>query len=675
MSRGYLNRPELTAERFVEVELFGRVERMYRTGDLARWRGDGQLEYLGRLDHQVKLRGFRIELGEIEATLARHATVREAVVVVRGEGEQRRLAAYVTVNEAAGDDALDGGARIEALRAYLGAELPEYMVPGRFVELAHLPRTPSGKLDRAALPEPQWVSAGSGQPARDDTDELLLGLWSQVLGERIEDIEADFFALGGHSLLATQLASRLRERFAVEVPLRVLFEHATVRSQADWLSRQRRAAAPTPLVRQDPGEPKVLSYAQQRLWFLAQLEGPAATYNVPVALGVDGPLDRAALRESLRALVGRHQSLRLIFPAVDGQATLGELEVYDALHIVDLGGLAESVRQARLEAEVAAHGGAPFDLAAGPLFRVRLMVCGPGRHVLLMTLHHIVSDGWSMGVLVREWGELYQAVCAGRAPALSSLAIDYSDYAAWQRGWLVGEVLERQLAYWRAQLAEAPALLELPTDRPRLAVRSYRGAHLERTLDEVLTGRIEALARSEGVTLYMTLLGAFAVLLARHSGHDDIVVGSPIANRTQVATEGLIGLFVNTLVLRGRIDPEAPFSDLLAETRKTCLDAYAYQDIPFEQLVEQLNPERSLSHSPLFQAMFVLQNAPLEELELPGLTLQCRNVTLSVSNRNNEGTCCNTLTECLLISSIKSSIAMGPPGLVRTRVAPTINGA
>jgi len=623
---GYLNRPELTAEKFVAVELFGQTERIYRTGDLARWRPDGHLEYLGRLDHQVKLRGFRIELGEIESVLAQHPQVREAAVVLHEHAGNPALAAYLTVDSesASASPAVGDPASLAAvLRPWLKTRLPDYMVPASFTVLDAFPLTPNGKLDRRALPAPDALQAGAGRPLASETERLLVALWGDVLKTGVASAAADFFALGGHSLLATRLAARIRDAFTVELPLKILFERPTLADLAAWLDGQARGDTLPPIVPQAPQAARVPSYAQQRLWFLAQLEGASATYNIPTALTLRGTLDVAALRRTFQALVARHQSLRLVFPAVEGAPSVAELPADAPLVVVvDLTDLAPAEQPAEVARRARAHALAPFDLAAGPLLRLELLLLSADTQVLLLNLHHIVADGWSMGVLIEDWAALYRAFAQGQAPALAPLPIAYTDYAAWQRAWLVGEPLQRQLDYWSAQLGDAPHLLELPTDRPRPAVQSYRGAHLETRLAPDLTAALKDLGRQRGATLFMTLLAAFATLLQRYSGQDDLLIGSPIANRTASHTEGLIGLFVNTLVLRARLAQAPTFADLLAQVRRTALDAYAHQDLPFEQLVERLDPARTLSHSPLFQVMFVLQNTAQTALELPGLAIE-----------------------------------------------------
>ena len=641
LARGYLNRPELTAEKFIEVEVFGKKECLYKTGDLARWLPDGNIEYLGRMDHQIKLRGFRIELGEIEATLSRHEAVREAVVVFYQGDDNPRLAAYVTLAMPM-DDA-------SGLRSWLKDRLPEYMVPARFTVLDELPLTPNGKIDRKVLPVLDLAGFTEAHEApRNETERLLCNLWSEVLGIEIASIRSDFFEAGGHSLLATQLVSRIREGFGVEMPLQVVFGQPLVREQAEWLENAQRGSALPAIMPLAESESMVLSFAQQRLWFLAQLEGQSATYNMPAALRLTGRLDEAALGRAVRALIQRHDSLRMCFPAIEGEAIIRLTDGYNPLTITDLRGLSGDEQQQRVTKEITGHAQAPFDLATGPLLRLRLLLLDEQARVLLFNMHHIIGDGWSMGVLIRDFSELYNAYAQNREPRLPELPIRYVDYAAWQRDWLSGEILQGQSTYWRDKLAGIPELLELPTDYPRPAVMSYRGAHLRSILDGELAQGVRQLSRQHGVTVFMTLLAAFDVLLSRYSGQTDIVVGSPIANRTHHQTEGLIGFFVNTLALRAALTGEMRFPELLKQVRQTALDAYAHQDIPFEHLVEEINPVRSLSHSPLFQAMFVLQNAPEGILELSGLavsslepesTIAKFDLTLSIADQDGELVC------------------------------------
>ena len=594
LGRGYLGRPDLTAERFVP-DAGG--TRLYRTGDLVRHRADGEIEFLGRIDQQVKIRGVRIELGEVEAVLAGHPDVREAVVAVR-EGQ---LVAWVR------------GRAGEGVRQYLADRLPPAMIPSAFVVLDALPLTPNGKVDLRALPDPEWEegSVSSGLP-RTPAEELLAAIWCEVLGRPAVGIYDSFFDLGGHSLLATQVVSRVRRTFGVELPLRALFEAPTVAAFAERVDAARRGgdvAAP-PIVPVPRGGELPVSFAQERLWFLDQLEGGGAAYNVPAGIRLRGPLSVPALAAALEGVVRRHEALRTTFVLAEDSRVLQVVvpELYMPLPVVDLSGMPEAEAR-RLMAEEAAR---PFDLARGPLLRVRLLRTGPEDHLLLLLMHHIVSDGWSMGVLLREVARLYEG------GSLPPLPVQYADYAAWQRGWLRGEALDRQLGWWRDRLAGLPPLLELPTDRPRPPVQGTRGGRLELPLDVAL----ESLCRARGVTLFMALLAGFQALLGRLTGREDPPVGTPIANRQRAETEGVIGLFVNTLALPSDLSGDPSFSDLLARVRDVTLDAYAHQDLPFEKLVEELRPERGLSHTPVFQVMLIVQNAPLGYPAVEGLDLQ-----------------------------------------------------
>ena len=624
LARGYLGRPDLTAERFVPDPLpeEGGGEpggRLYRTGDLARWRPDGTLDFVGRIDRQVKLRGFRIEPGEIEAALYELPGVGEAVVVVRGEGEEKRLVAYVVPAA----DAVPP--ETAALRAALRERLPEYMVPSFFVSLPTLPLDPNGKPDRRALPEPERVAAGEEEAAapHSPAEELLADLWAEVL--RVERVspDDDFFALGGHSLLATQLVARARRTLGVELPLRALFDAPTPARLAEWIAR----AAPDPTPPAPPIVPVPrdrelpLSFQQERLWFLDRLGPGSATYTIAAAWSLRGALDAPALAAALGEIVRRHETLRTVFaPGAAGGAVQRVLPPGPVLvPVVDLAALPSSARPGEARALAARHARRPFDLARGPLLRGALLRLEAEDHLLLLAVHHIASDGWSQGLLLAELSALYTAFAAGRPSPLADLPIQYADYAAWQRGWLQGEVLERQLAFWRRTLADAPAVLELPPDRPRPAVQTFRGDRRRVLLPPAFAAELRALSRREGATLFMTLLTAFQVLLGRWSGAEDLSVGTPIAGRTRQEVERLVGLFVNTLVLRADLSGDGRFADLLAQARERALVAYAHQDLPFERLVEALNPERALSHSPLFQVLFVLQNAPREAPPLPGL--------------------------------------------------------
>src|ERR687886_738282 len=623
LARGYLNRPDLTVEKFIPNP-FGNAAggRLYKTGDLARYLSDGNIEYLGRLDDQVKIRGFRIELGEIEAVLSQHPAVDETVVVVREDVPgNKRLVAYLVVNQATAPT-------MPQLQQFLKQKLPEYMVPSAYVLLDALPLTPNGKIDRRALPAPDTARPeGEGAYVAPQTpvEEILAGIWADVLGLQQVGIHDNFFELGGHSLLATQLISRLRDSFGVEFPLRGLFESPTVAGLSERLEALRRTAlglvAP-PLLPGERAGQLLLSFAQARLWFLEQLEPGSYAYNIPAAVRLTGSLHVAALQQSLDEIVQRHEALRTTFAMVNGEPIQVIAPVLAlTLPLVDLRELPQAQQEASVERLATEEAMRPFDLAQGPLLRATLLQLGQAEPVLLLVMHHIVSDGWSMGVLIRELAALYEAFSMGKPSPLPELPIQYADFAHWQRQWLQGEVLAAQLSYWQQQLAGAPSLLELPTDRPRPAVQTFRGAAQSLALPETLTEKLKLLSQRSGVTLFMTLLAAFQTLLYRYTGQDDICIGSPIANRNHSETERLIGFFVNTLVLRTPLSGNPSFQELLGRVREVALGAYAHQDLPFEQLVEALHPERSLSHHPLFQVMFVLQNAPMPALELPGLTL------------------------------------------------------
>ncbi|HEX6042686.1 non-ribosomal peptide synthetase [Longimicrobium sp.] len=616
VARGYWRRAALTAERFVPDPFGAPGSRLYRTGDRVRWTARGELEYLGRTDEQVKVRGFRIEPGEVEARLRRHPALRDAVVVAREDAPgQARLVAYVVPAE--------GEPAVAELKAYVAETLPEYMVPSAFVTLGALPLTPGGKVDRRALPAPDFGADGDAYVApRTPGEEILAGIFAEVLATPRVGAGDDFFALGGHSLLATRLVSRVRQALGVELPLRAVFEAPTVAGLAarvDVLARGGANVAP-PLVPVPRDGDLPLGFAQQRLWFLDQLQPGSAAYNVPYALRLRGPLDASALQRALDEIVRRHETLRTRFPAVDGAPA----QVIDppspvSLSRADVSGVPAAHREAAVRDLAAEESVRPFHLAHGPLLRCTLARLGDDEHVLLFTLHHIVSDGWSTAVLVREVSHLYGAFAAGRAPSLPPLPVQYADFAAWQRGWLAGGVLDAQLHWWRERLVGAAPLLELPTDHPRPQVAAGQAGEVRFTLSARTAQALHGLARREGATLFMTLLAAWQLLLARYAGQDDVSVGSPIAGRTRIETEGLIGFFVNTLVLRTDLSGDPSFRDLLGRVRETTLGAYQHQDVPFERLVEELGPERSLGHTPLFQAMFILQNNAREALQLGDL--------------------------------------------------------
>ena len=620
LARGYWKREELTSERFIKSP-FG-DGRLYRTGDVGRRLGNGELEYLGRCDQQVKLRGFRIELGEIETALSQHEGVREAVVMareVRGAGE-KQLVAYVVPKETS-------EVGIAELRRYLGERLPEYMVPGVWVVVEELPLTANGKVDRKGLPEPEGMrpelESGYEEPGT-ETEKKLAEIWGEVLGLERVGVHDNFFDLGGHSLLATQVVSRIREGLGVELPLRKLFEQATVAELAEEIERSRAEEVESGTGRQvarigrrKRGEGKLeLSYAQQRLWFLNQLQPENPYYNCPLAVGLGAGVDLGAVEKSLQEVVRRHEVLRTRIVSVEGKPEqVVEEEVKLRLVVEEVGGKEEAERVCRAEAE------RPFDLSAGPL-RVRLLrVAGEQGYVLMVTMHHIVSDGWSLGILLRELGELYEGYASGSGGKLEELGIQYGDFAEWQREWLQGEVLEEQLSYWREQL-RGMEMLQLPADRVRPAEQSYRGGERVVVLSKELSEGIRKLSQREGGTLFMVALAGFQALLGRYTGQKEISVGTAIANRNREETEGLIGFFVNTLVMRTDVSGEPSFEELVRRVKGVALGAYGHQDLPFEKLVEEIQPERSMSRNPLVQVMLTVQNAPWKGVQLPeGMTI------------------------------------------------------
>ncbi|HEX6042445.1 condensation domain-containing protein, partial [Longimicrobium sp.] len=632
VARGYLGDPALTAARFVPDPFSGRPgARVYRTGDRVRWREDGALEFLGRMDGQVKLRGFRIEPAEVEAALLSYPGVRQARVLAREDTPgERALVAYTV-----------GDADADALRAHLGATLPAYMVPAAFVPLDALPLTPSGKVDARALPAPGY-DAGRYVAPRTEVEQVLAGAWAEVLGRERVGVRDSFFELGGHSLLAMRLISRVRAAFGVELPIRAVFAGPTVEAMAAEVERlvyedvlaapepddappagEAPGTRPPPIARVPRDGPLPLSFAQQRLWFVDRLQPGRAAYNMPFAVRVGGPLSRAALARALAATVGRHESLRTFFPLVDGEPVQRVCPAGPVpLPVVDLGGVPRAHRARQLARIAAAEAARPFDLAARPPLRGLLVRLGPDDHAVLLTLHHIASDGWSMEIFVREISTLYEAFVEGRDPALPDLPVQYADFAAWQRAWLSGPVLEREAGWWRARLAGAPPLLDLPPDRPRPAVARAAAGAVVFDVDAETTERLDALARAEGATLFMALLAAWQALLARWSGQDDVVVGSPIAGRNRLETEGLIGMFVNLLVLRADLAADPPFRALLRQVRDTTVAAYQHQDLPFEKLVEELGVERTLAYTPLFQVLFALQNTRRGDLRLGGARVE-----------------------------------------------------
>ena len=618
LARGYLGRPDLTAEKFVP-DPFGAESggRLYRTGDVGRRRGDGAVEYLGRVDGQVKLRGVRIEPGEIETLLALHPAVREAAVAVREDRPgEARLVGYFAASEGATTGA--------ELRTHLRRSLPEYMLPGAWVRLDALPRTASGKVDRRALPAPGPVASDREHFApRTPVERALAGIWTEVLDARRVGVRDDFFELGGHSLTAARVVARVRDLMGVEVPLHVIFDAPTVEGVAEWIESVAGEAprpAPSRIPRASRSTSLPLSFAQRRLWFLDRMGPGRPTYNIPHAFRLRGRLDRAALEGSLAEIVRRHEVLRTVFTAEDGEPAQRILPPSAvALPVDDLTPLVAKERAGAVLRIAALEADTPFDLESGSPFRALLLRLDPEEHVLLLTLHHVAFDGWSDGVLFRELSDLYAAYSSGREPTLPEPDLQYADYAVWQRDRLEGELLERQLAYWRGRLAGAPPLLDLPLDRPRPPTPGDRGERCAVEIPEEVLRGLREVARGEGATLFMALTAGWQLLLARYARQRDVVVGSPVAGRTHAELERVIGLFVNTLPLRADLSPDQTVRDLLRQVRDRVLEAHSSQDVPFERLVEELSPERSIQHTPIFQVVLALAAGSPPGLHLPGL--------------------------------------------------------
>ncbi|WP_353931426.1 non-ribosomal peptide synthase/polyketide synthase [Okeanomitos corallinicola TIOX110] len=616
LARGYLNRPELTAEKFITNPFENGNTKLYKTGDLVKYLVDGNIEYLGRIDNQVKIRGFRIELGEIETALSQNQEIQTSCVIVREDNPgNKQLVAYI-VSETT--------STVSELRQYLKGRLPEYMIPNAFVYLENLPLTPNGKIDRRALPAPDQSELQLEYIApRTATEEILTLIWAEVLKIERVGITDNFFELGGHSLLATQIVSRIRSNFNIEIPLQSIFTAATLEEQAKLIQQTQTQKAE---INQTPIKPRIekteipLSFSQQRLWFLDKLEPNSSTYNIPAALKLEGKIDKLALEKSLKAIINRHESLRTNFREIAGKAEqIIHTDSDWKLSIIDLQNLSTEKAEKEIERLTKQQATQPFNLSNENLIRITLILLSDTENILSLCMHHIISDGWSMGVFIDELSALYNSYIQGKETELKPLPIQYADFAIWQRNWLQGEVLEQQINYWSKQLENAPTFLPLPTDRPRPAVQTFAGAYQEFTISKELTEKLQKVSKEQGVTLFMTLLAAYNTLLYRYTGQTDILVGTPIANRNRKEIESLIGFFVNTLVLRTELSGNSKFSEILNKTRSTALSAYAHQDLPFEMLVEALEIERDLSHSPLFQAVFALQNAPISEIELTGL--------------------------------------------------------
>lgn len=662
LARGYLNRPELTASKFLPNPFSDQPgTRLYRTGDQGRYLANGNIELLGRIDNQVKLRGYRIELEEIESVLNDHPQVQQAVVIVREDSPgNKRLVAYYTPYSS---DSLNTNNQVannplqtqeirqleSQLRGYLSARLPEYMVPTAIVMLSSLPLTINGKADRKALPAPETNQAYLKETyvaPRTALEEILVGLWAEILGQDLVGIHDNFFDLGGHSLKVIQVVSRIRQTFDLEISVHHLFKNPTIsklievmaelagsfevideiarttREISQLLPKNKgiRLASET-IKRRTQSTPAPLSFAQARLWFLYQLEGENNIYNMPLAMLLNGNLNLAALEGAIAEILRRHEVLRTRFQVEnDTPVRVIDPEITVTLKVVDLQDLPEAEQLTTVKRLVTIEAEKPFDLANEPLMRVHLWRMSSQSHLLLINIHHIVFDGWSIGIFTQELSALYKAFLSGEPSPLPELPIQYTDFAVWQRQWLTGEVLEKQLDYWKQQLAGAPEVLALPIDRPRQAVQAFRGATVSFLLPNSLSEALKALSKRTGVTLFMTVYAAFVTLLYRYTGSDDIVVGTPTANRNRPEIEGLIGFFVNTLVLRTDLSDNPIFEDVLSRVQDVMLGAYAHQDLPFEKLVEQLQPERSLSYTPLVQVMLGF-GVPRAQMQMAGLTV------------------------------------------------------
>ena len=641
LARGYLNTPQSTAEKFMPDPLgCNPGARLYRSGDLAKHLNDGGVEYLGRADSQVKIRGFRIEPGEIESLLSTHPLVGKAAVVIKDDEQTGpRLAAYimpaapVMIEESASE-----ARPAEELRAFLETELPEYMVPSAIVVLDSLPTLPSGKIDRRALAmldDPGSERFEGRATLRTPVEELLASIWSQVLGVEKVGPDDSFLGLGGHSLMATQVISRMREAFQLDLPLRIIFETANLSELArriegklkEGLGLQEPPFLPVPRSRNLP-----LSFAQQRLWYFDKFEPNTSLFNISTTVKVTGLLDLEALEKCFNEITRRHEVLRTRFAAEDGTPRqVISPPAYWKLPITDLRDLPESEREPRARQHIFEESQTHFDLANGGVFRARLLRLTGTESILIIAMHHIASDAWSLGVFIREISALYKAFTRNEPSPLPDLPIQYADFAVWQREWLQGEVMESHLSYWKEHLAGAPPFLDLPTDRPRPRAQSFRGACYPVVFSKELTSQLKALGAREGATLFMTLLTAFQIMLYFYTGHEDIVVGADVANRNRPEIEGLIGFFINQLVLRIKLSANQTFRQVLARVREISLGAYAHQDLPFEKLVSTLSPERSLKYAALFQVKFVLQNVPRVDIEIPGLTLTVLPDDLTIS--------------------------------------------
>jgi len=624
LARGYFKRPDLTAEKFIPNPFSQNSgSRLYKTGDLGRFLSDGNIEFLGRIDDQVKVRGFRIELGEIENAIIEHKAVSDATVIVREDiPGDKRIAAYFIPTE-------NSISAIE-LRDYLNGQLPAYMVPSAFMQIDVFPLTPNGKIDKRALPQPEFdrsiIKAEFIEP-RNENEQKLASVWQNLLNLEKVGVHDNFFEIGGHSLIATQLTSRIQSEFEVNFELRYIFEAPTIaeltlKIEEVRISQPAFEAPPVQIIDRSNDIP--LSFAQQRLWFLDQLVPNSAMYNLPSVVRLKGNLKTDILEQTLEDLITRHESLRTTFAMVDGKAIQVIAEKSETnLNIIDLNNIEEDQKEKQALNFATNEIRQPFDLTSGPLFRTYLVRISDTDHIFIMNMHHIISDGWSMGILVREIAAIYNAQSTGSSVQLPSLKFQYADFANWQREWLKGDVYDQQLDYWKKQLTGLPPLLNLPLDRPRPAMQSYNGNTINFSFNAELSTSVKEFCQKEAVTSFMTLLATFQVLLARYSGQTDIAVGTPIANRNNADLEPLIGFFVNTLVIRSDLSDCISFVDFVKQVRTNALGAYANQDIPFETIVDTVAPNREMSYTPLFQTMFVMQNTPeIKNLETNDFSIE-----------------------------------------------------
>ncbi|NQY62740.1 MAG: non-ribosomal peptide synthase/polyketide synthase, partial [Alteromonadaceae bacterium] len=650
LARGYLNQPELTAEKFISNPFYdannpNSSERLYKTGDLVRWLPEGELEFLGRLDDQVKIRGFRIELGEIEHALAECIDVNEAIVLATEIATgNKQLVAYVVTdklsesgllesnllesksnNETVVENTLQRQDFIASLKQNISQDLPDYMVPSVYILLDKLPLTPNGKLDKKALPAPDMSGQLSQYVApSNETENVLCEIWQEVLGIERVGITDNFFESGGHSLLATRVIAKINQKFTVELALKVIFSFQTIEQLVPELLKQDQVLGRPKLEPVSRDQALLPSFAQQRLWMLDKIDGGSAHYNMPTGLKLKGELNKQALEKALCTIVERHESLRTYFAEDEKGQALQIIRSGDDFSVqnIDLSALEEAERESALRKVVAREAGTVFDLSHDFMLRACLVQLGPQEHVLLVTMHHIASDGWSMSLLINEFSTLHKAFAKGEADPLAPLAIQYADYAHWQRNWLQGEVLEQKLGYWTNQLADLPVVHNLPLDHARPEIQSFDGTNHYQFINAELGKVLNSVCQANGATLFMGLHGLFSVLLSRYSNETDIVIGTPIANREQAEVADLIGFFVNSLVLRSDLSGNPSFTELIAQSKEMLLGAYAHQQVSFEQIVEKLQPERSLRHSPLFQVMLILQNNETGELDLSGLSLE-----------------------------------------------------